>query len=95
MRKALFFKAYYCGACNIIEDEVISPLVEEGYHIEVVDAMKSPYLADRYRVKNIPNTVILGDEGRAILTIYGRPEKDQLRKLLGGEIEPSFNRKDV
>lgn len=81
--KALMFGAYYCGYCKVFWDRVMEPLVDEGYNIEYIDAMKQPHLADKYHVRNVPNIVILdGDEVQVILK--GAPTQEQIRNLLCG-----------
>lgn len=84
--KALFFRAYYCGACNQIWDDVMEPLVDEGFQIEEIDAMKRPMLAERYRVKHIPTTVIV-QGNTPVASFRGRVDQDKLRELLGGNNE--------
>lgn len=80
--KAIMFGAYYCGYCAVIWDQVMQPLVDEGYPIEYVDAMKKPRLAEKYHVKDLPNTVILYDDGSHQMTVYGRPTQEEMRRLL-------------
>lgn len=84
--KALFFRAYYCGACNQIWDDVMEPLVDEGFQIEEIDAMKRPMLAERYRVKHIPTTVIV-QGNTPVASFRGRVNQGELRKALSGEYE--------
>lgn len=79
--KALFFRANYCPYCNIAEEEVIDPLIDEGYDIDVINAMKKPKLADKYKVKSIPTTVILNGD-KVETKIKGKITEEQLRSLL-------------
>lgn len=79
--RALFFRADYCGCCNVIWDEVLEPLADAGFDIAEVDAMKSPALARRYKISSVPTTVILS--GDAVChVIRGRPDPEDLKGRL-------------
>lgn len=80
--KAIMFGAYYCGYCARYWDEVFEPLKDEGFDVEYIDAMKQPSMAARYHVRNLPNTVIIKDDGRTQMTLFGKPDQDQIRRLL-------------
>lgn len=84
--KAYFFTAYYCNYCKIAWDEVMEPLIDEGFQIEEVDAMKHPAMADRYGIKSIPTTVIVQGNTPSI-KIQGKVSKGQLRSLLLNEVQ--------
>lgn len=79
--KAIFFKAYYCGACNVIWDEIMEPLADEGYSVEEMDATKRPAFAERYRVKKIP-TVVIVEGNRPLYRLEWPFTKEEIRDHL-------------
>lgn len=80
--KALFFKAYYCGICNKVWDEIIEPLIDEGFEFEEIDAMKQPHIAKQYGIKGVPTVVIV--RGEIITKLYGRMSIAEIRSKLRG-----------
>ena len=80
MRRLLYFEAGYCGMCKAVKASVIDPLVERGYDIEVVDCMAKPSLAERHRVKMLPTTVVLDEDG----SVFSRYEGSVSIEFLEG-----------
>ncbi len=59
VKSALFISAGYCPVCHRIAREAIEPVIEAGYDIRIVDGMKEPGIARKYRVERVPVLVLL------------------------------------
>lgn len=82
--RAIMFGAYYCGYCARYWDEIVEPLLDEGFDVQYVDAMKRPVLAEKYGVHDLPNVVILSDGGHLQFRLTGKPDQEQIRRLMKG-----------
>lgn len=82
--RAILFTAYYCGKCNTVWNEVMQPLVNQGYKIKRIDAMLNPSYVTKYNLSKIPTVVITDDAGNMVKKITDHVSKDRMRSALHG-----------
>lgn len=82
--KAILFTAYYCGKCNTIWDEVMQPLVDEGYRIKRIDAMLNPSYVLKYNITAIPTVIVTDCAGNIVKKITDTVSQEIMREALNG-----------
>jgi thioredoxin 1 len=86
------FGAEYCAPCHALAP-IMESLSREYGNIEIcsADVEKSPKLAARFRVMNIP-TVIAVRSGEVIGRVSGKISKDDIIRLIGATEETTPKR---
>lgn len=90
--RILAFSTPDCHQCHTMQSPALERLVTtygEKIHVETVDAVQEPVLAQQYRVMTVPSTVVLDTRGQVQAVNYGfAPTKrlaEQIDALLGRE----------
>jgi thiol-disulfide isomerase/thioredoxin len=88
--RILAFSTPDCRQCHTMQAPALERLVTtygEKIHVEKVDAVQEPVLAQQYRVMTVPSTVVLDTRGQVQAVNYGfAPTKrlaEQIDALLG------------
>ena len=81
--KALYFWADYCGYCKWARREIINPLIEDGYPINPVDAMRMPDLAIEHNITKLPTIVFVKDGKECGVLKRREITADAIRKMFG------------
>lgn len=76
----LDFHADWCGPCQQMRPAV-QRLSEMGYTIKSIDVDRSPELARRYNVQNVPTFVVVTGDGRELGRTSGSQPAGNLAKL--------------
>lgn len=73
MKKLLFFTASYCGACKAIKPIVLKEAPEKGFELKMVDMddEEGAYMADDFKVRNLPTLIVLDEQGVEIKRAVG------------------------
>lgn len=79
------FWAAWCGHCMDYLEMVEDTSVVAGIKFGKVNADENHDLARHYDIKVIP-TLLVFENGLVVDSVYGRREKDELMKILTGEI---------
>lgn len=65
MKKLLFFTASWCSNCKAIKPIVEKEAPEKGYDVKFcdMDEEEGAFMADDYKVRNLPTIIILSEDG--------------------------------
>lgn len=78
------FWATWCGPCQMMKpviDELASEMKEKKVKIGKLDVDANPESAQKYEVMSIPTLIIFKD-GKAVNTLMGVQDKENLKKEL-------------
>jgi thiol-disulfide isomerase/thioredoxin len=76
----LDFHASWCGPCQQMRPAV-GQLIQKGYRVKSIDIDRSPELAERYEVTEVPTFIVVDEEGRPISRTKGAQPASQLARL--------------
>lgn len=76
----LDFHSQGCPPCRKMRPE-LDILATKGYPIRAIDVEKSPELAERYGVREVPTFIIIDDQGQALARTKGYQPAKQLADL--------------
>jgi thiol-disulfide isomerase/thioredoxin len=81
----LDFQAAWCGPCRQMRPE-IEQLIQKGYPVKEIDLDRSPDLAARYQVTEVPTFIVVDPSGRSLARTKGlQPAGDLARMYLGAK----------
>ncbi len=78
----LYFTGDGCTVCKTHQEPALAKL--PGVRVDRVDAVAERELAERFNVYTLPNTVVMGADGKPIHVNYGYAPAPKLRQQLAG-----------
>ena len=84
MKKVIKFYADWCGPCKVYGkswDKVVEKYKDQVEFVNIDIEKDTTGLAAQYRVKSIPHTVLIKEDGTEI-TKSGRISKEELEELV-------------
>jgi thiol-disulfide isomerase/thioredoxin len=76
----LDFHASWCGPCQQMRPAV-EQLIRKGYRVKSIDIDRSPEVAERYQVSEVPTFIVVDADGRAVSRTKGAQPASQLARL--------------
>ena len=79
--KLLVFSSATCGPCKLYSPQVDKVAVQ-GYNIQKLDVADNTELVEKYRVRGVPTSIIVDEEGTEIHRFMGAKSAPTLKDLL-------------
>jgi thioredoxin 1 len=81
--KILLFSASWCGQCKAYHPTLDKFIKDHpDIKLEEVDIEKDEKITKKYKIMNLPTTIILNDKGKEINRAMGIQTKEKLENLI-------------
>lgn len=77
------FSGPYCLECQEIRPRLVAAAAGHGVPLQVIDIKQSPELANRYRIRLTPTTLVVGSGGAVQASWLGTPPDGAVEAALG------------
>ena len=81
MKKILSFTAEWCPNCPRMKP-VLAQLEKDGYSVTIKDVETEEFATQKYQVKSLPTTIIIGEQGEELDRVVGARPYSFMQDLL-------------